>query len=205
MLYFCLYSNILFTCCFDFKGKVGGVGQLRQGAPQHVVAMVSSPCTSLEQWQAGRSLSPGVPRAGTLVSGPKAAWAAAGNSWALPCSSYLWSSPWRKPRSGHPGEEHRHSGTRCTAVCTPSPHSPERLCLHPPADRSRVPPSTSSSGSVMRKRRGLYTLRALSTLLQAGQAPTGKAALLCVAYIGFPSGASSFPLVGIKKKSEVPG
>ena len=50
-----------------------------------------------------------------------------------------------------------------------------------------------------------FPLRVLSTQLQAGQVPTGKGALLCVAYIGFPSGMNSFPLVGIKKKSEVPG
>lgn len=97
MLYFCLHSNIFFTCWFDFKGKAGGAGQVRQGASQRTVAMVSRSHATLEWWQETCFLSPRASRAGTFSSWPKLAAEPQSKTWALPCSSssiVIWNETW---------------------------------------------------------------------------------------------------------------
>lgn len=176
-------------------GKAGGAGQVRQGASQHIVAMVPRPGTSLEWWQESHSPSPGAPAAGTLTSGLESAWTTAGKSWAIPCSTYLWFSPERKPRSRHPWEQHRHIGTFCSPPCTLSPCSPEGLCLRPPCDHATVLPSVSSSGSAMRvcKCRGVFIPEPLVPSCKLDKYPQAR------------QPCSALPVSGIKKKSEVPG
>lgn len=96
MLYFCLHSNIFFTCWFDFKGKAGGAGQVRQGASQRTVAMVSRSHATLEWWQETCFLSPRASRAGTFSSWPKLAAATAGNNLGSPLLQLSMVQPWVK-------------------------------------------------------------------------------------------------------------
>lgn len=178
MLYFRLYSNILSACCFDFKGQAGGVGGVKQGASQSIVAMVSRPCTPLGRWQERRSLSPGGPRAGTLASGHKAARAAAGEG--SPLLQLCVVQPWAKAQMVSP-----------LGTASPRWHAlRHRLHAKPVQSRAALPEATRGSLGGARQRifcrqrrvsvqgQRVLHLRAPSSQLQAGQVPAGKAALL---------------------------